>query len=323
MLLRHLKSIHDSALAIGTPRLVNRTTRAQSGEPDEPNIPVRDIEVSVPARAHSPMCDAENPLAHTETFPFPDLVGTEFAGSMLSEDHGFGFYNNDFDNLMDIPDNDVLMLCNSDDDPGGSSPGRTMDLVYHLEDTGSQTKPDIFALVSDTDKFTRYKSITQGTQGSSQTCWPTKLAARRYIRAYFGSFQKHIPLLHVPTYLAHQCSEPLQLAIYAIGALHVYNETEARRLYRAGHEAFLAQKLLLVPVERLQTLLLLTMFGSLSDDDDLREEILPLQSQLAEVSPLLMIKVRMLNESRNCTTFQKMLCRLNLVLGMCGYRGKR
>ncbi|KAL2695470.1 hypothetical protein AAEP93_003563 [Penicillium crustosum] len=228
------------------------------------------------------MCDAENPLAHTETFPFPDLVGTEFAGSMLSEDHGFGFYNNDFDNLMDIPDNDVLMLCNSDDDPGGSSPGRTMDLVYHLEDTGSQTKPDIFALVSDTDKFTRYKSITQGTQGSSQTCWPTKLAARRYIRAYFGSFQKHIPLLHVPTYLAHQCSEPLQLAIYAIGALHVYNETEARRLYRAGHEAFLAQKLLLVPVERLQTLLLLTMFGSLSDDDDLREEILPLQSQLAE-----------------------------------------
>ncbi|CAI7655809.1 unnamed protein product [Penicillium crustosum] len=228
------------------------------------------------------MCDAENPLAHTETFPFPDLVGTEFAGSMLSEDHGFGFYNNDFDNLMDIPDNDVLMLCNSDDDPGGSSPGRTMDLVYHLEDTGSQTKPDIFALVSDTDKFTRYKSITQGTQGSSQTCWPTKLAARRYIRAYFGSFQKHIPLLHVPTYLAHQCSEPLQLAIYAIGALHVYNETEARRLYRAGHEAFLAQKLLLVPVERLQALLLLTMFGSLSDDDDLREEILPLQSQLAE-----------------------------------------
>lgn len=308
---------------MGTPRLVNRTARAQSGEPDEPNVLVRDIEVSLPAEARSPMCDPENPLAQTETFPFPDLVGTEFTGSVLSGDLGFGFYNNDFYNPMDISENDVLMLCNSDDDPGDSSPGRTMDLVYHFEDTGSRTKPSIFALVGDTDNFTRYKPITQGTQGPLQACWPTKLAARRYIRAYFGSFQKHIPLLHVPTYLTHQCSDALQLAIYAIGALHVYNGTEAHQLYRAGHEVFLAQKSLLVPVERLQTLLLLTMFGSLSDDDSLRAEILPLQSQLAEVSLLLMIDVRMLTECRNCTTFRKMLCRLNVVLGIHGCRGKR
>ncbi|KAJ5603270.1 hypothetical protein N7537_006226 [Penicillium hordei] len=267
---------------MGTPKLVNPTARAQSEEPDESNVLVRDIEVTVPIEPRPPICDGEIPLAHTESFSFSDLVGAEFNGSVLSEDLGFDFCNNDFDNLMGISENDVLMLCDSDDDDGDTSPRRTMDFASYLEDTGSRTQPSYLALVGGTDTFTRYQPITQGAQGPLQACWPTELAAQRYVRAFFGSFQRHIPLLHLPTYLAHQRSKPLQFAIYAVGALYVFNGAEARQLYRAGHEAFLAQKSLLAPLERLQTLLLLTMFGSWSDDDDLRAEAIPLQSQLAE-----------------------------------------
>ncbi|KUM60723.1 hypothetical protein ACN42_g6413 [Penicillium freii] len=166
---------------MGTPKLVNSTARAQSGEPDESNVLARDIEVTVPVEARPPICDGEIPLAHTETFSFSDLVGTEFNGSVLSEDLGFGFYNNDFDNLMDISENDVLMLSNSDGDAGDSSPGRTMDLVYHLEETGSRTKPSNLPLIGGTDTFTRYQPVTQSAQRSLQACWPTELAAQRTI----------------------------------------------------------------------------------------------------------------------------------------------
>ncbi|KAJ5508824.1 hypothetical protein N7527_010967 [Penicillium freii] len=166
---------------MGTPKLVNSTARAQSGEPDESNVLARDIEVTVPVEARPPICDGEIPLAHTETFSFSDLVGAEFNGSVLSEDLGFGFYNNDFDNLMDISENDVLMLSNSDGDAGDSSPGRTMDLVYHLEETGSRTKPSNLPLIGGTDTFTRYQPVTQSAQCSLQACWPTELAAQRTI----------------------------------------------------------------------------------------------------------------------------------------------
>ncbi|KAJ5977758.1 hypothetical protein N7501_001100 [Penicillium viridicatum] len=164
---------------MGTPKLVNPTARAQSGEPDESNVLVGDIEVTVPVETRPPICDGEIPLTHTETFSFSDLVGTPFNGSVLSEDLGFGFYNNDFDNLIDPSENDVLILSNSDGNAGDSSPGRTMDLVYHLEEIGSRTKPSNLALIADTDTFTRYQPITQGAQGPLQACWPTELAAQR------------------------------------------------------------------------------------------------------------------------------------------------
>lgn len=188
-----------------------------------------------------------------------------------------------------------------------------MGLVYYLEDSCNANIP------SDIGQY--YGSIYQDTRNAedgSQDSRPTKYAAQRYLRAFFDSFQRHIPLLHVPTYLKHQPPEPLQLAVYAVGALHAFNQVAARDAYRAGHEKLLKEASTLAPLERLQTLLLLTMFASWSDEPGLRAESIPLQGQLAAVSILATTGIEMLRESRNCATVQAIFRQASVSLGMCG-----
>ncbi|KAJ5185358.1 lignostilbene-alpha-beta-dioxygenase isozyme I [Penicillium cf. griseofulvum] len=46
-------------MAMGTPDIVSPTACAQSGEPEDSNVLVQDIEVTVPAEARPPICDGE------------------------------------------------------------------------------------------------------------------------------------------------------------------------------------------------------------------------------------------------------------------------
>ncbi|KAB8249506.1 hypothetical protein BDV35DRAFT_378123 [Aspergillus flavus] len=234
------------------------------------------MEVAVAPDVYAINCDLQ-PFARHARGLSPRLLGSnESEISLLNDFLSFDLSVDSLEPLSDILGNDVVSPFNADQKSVDSSPSRTMGLVYYLEDSCNANIP------SDIGQY--YGSIYQDTRNAedgSQDSRPTKYAAQRYLRAFFDSFQRHIPLLHVPTYLKHQPPEPLQLAVYAVGALHAFNQVAARDAYRAGHEKLLKEASTLAPLERLQTLLLLTMFASWSDEPGLRAESIPLQGQLA------------------------------------------
>lgn len=106
--------------------------------------------------------------------------------------------------------------------------------------------------------------------------------------------------------------------MFAVGALHAFNQAAACDAYRAAHEKLLKEASTLAPLERLQTLLLLTMFTSFSDEPSLRAESIPLQGRLAAVSILATTGIEMLKEFRNCVTVHAMFRHVSVRLGMCG-----
>ncbi|RMZ39058.1 hypothetical protein CA14_003485 [Aspergillus flavus] len=276
VLVRHARSMHDSTLGAGMQRIANCTTLVDNRGSNKSSSSVENMEVAVAPDVYAINCDLQ-PFARHARGLSPRLLGSnESEISLLNDFLSFDLSVDSLEPLSDILGNDVVSPFNADQKSVDSSPSRTMGLVYYLEDSCNANIP------SDIGQY--YGSIYQDTRNAedgSQDSRPTKYAAQRYLRAFFDSFQRHIPLLHVPTYLKHQPPEPLQLAVYAVGALHAFNQVAARDAYRAGHEKLLKEASTLAPLERLQTLLLLTMFASWSDEPGLRAESIPLQGQLA------------------------------------------
>lgn len=278
VLVRHARSMHDSTLGAGIQRIANCTTHMDNRGSNKSSSPVGNMEVAAAPDVYAINCDLQPFAGHARELSPQPLGSNESELSLLNDVLSFGLSVDNLEPLSDMVENDVLSLSpfNADQKSVDSSPSRTMGLVYYLEDSCNANIP------SDIGQY--YGNIYQDTRNAedgSQEPRPTKYAAQRYLRAFFDSFQRHIPLLHVPTYLKRQPPEPLQLAVYAVGALHAFNQVAACDAYRTGHEKLLKEASTLAPLERLQTLLLLTMFTSWSDEPSLRAESIPLQAQLA------------------------------------------
>ncbi|CRL21845.1 Transcription factor, fungi [Penicillium camemberti] len=259
----------------GRPDVSDSTALGEDRSFHESDLFVENLEVAVAPDGYPINCDIQPSTAHAETLLSQHLGSNDLDMGLLNELLSFDQSVDSFEFLTDMVENDAASPFSIDQNSVDSSPGRTMDLVYYLEDN---CNADIPTAVGRSCGI-----IHPNTRDAdaSQDHWPTKYAAQRYLRAFFDSFHRHIPLLHIPTYLERQPPGPLQLAVYAIGALHAFNQVAACDLYHAGHEKLLKETSTLPALERMQALLLLTMFASWSDDDSLRAESIPLQSQLA------------------------------------------
>lgn len=313
-----MRSIHDPKLGTGRPDVSGSTALGEDRSFHESDLFVENLEVAVAPDGYPINCDIQPSTAHAETLLSQHLGSNDLDMGLLNELLSFDQSVDSFEFLTDMVENDAASPFSIDQNSVDSSPGRTMDLVYYLEDN---CNADIPSAVGRSCGIIHPN--TRDADDASQDHWPTKYAAQRYLRAFFDSFHRHIPLLHIPTYLERQPPGPLQLAVYAIGALHAFNQVAACDLYHAGHEKLLKETSTLPALERMQTLLLLAMFASWSDDDSLRAESIPLQSQLAAVSTLLTNGIKILMGFRNCVTVQSMLHHLRVALGACGWRESR
>ncbi|GKZ61419.1 hypothetical protein AnigIFM49718_008135, partial [Aspergillus niger] len=236
----------------------NRVTNKSSS-------PVGNMDVAAPPDVYAINCDAFAVHAGELSPHPPGSNGSEI--SLINDVLNFDSFVQNMEHLTRMVGNDVVSPLSAEQKSVDSSPSRTMGLVYYLEDNCNVNIPS---------EIGQYNGgIHQNTriaEDGSQDYRPTKYAAQRYLRAFFDSFQRHISILHVPTYLKRQPPEPLELAVYAVGALHAFNQAAACDAYRAAHEKLLKEASTLAPLERLQTLLLLTMFASFSDEPSLRAE---------------------------------------------------
>lgn len=303
--------MHDSTREAGMRQIANCTTLMENRGSNMWSSPVGNMDVAAPPDAYAINRDAFAVHAG-ELSPHPP-GSNESEISLLNDVLNLDLFMQNLEPLTRMVGNDVVSPLNAEQKSVDSSPSRTMGLVYYLEDNCNVNIPS---------EIGQYNGgIHQNTriaEDGSQDYRPTKYAAQRYLRAFFESFQRHISILHVPTYLRRQQPEPLELAVYAVGALHAFNQAAACDAYRAAHEKLLKEASTLAPLERLQTLLLLTMFASFSDEPSLRAESIPLQGRLAAVSILATTGIEMLKEFRNCVTVQAMFRHVSVRLGMCG-----
>ncbi|KAJ5754596.1 hypothetical protein N7533_004139 [Penicillium manginii] len=63
---------------------------------------------------------------------------------------------------------------------------------------------------------------------------PSRHTMTRYINTYFAGFHRHLPLVHLPTFLAPKCPIELMLAMATIGAISAFDRNNATMLYRAS-----------------------------------------------------------------------------------------
>lgn len=91
---------------------------------------------------------------------------------------------------------------------------------------------------------------------------PKRTSLSRFIRRYFGSFHRHQPLLHEPTWSPNNSSLPLVLAVCANGALYSLERTAAMEMHRIATD-------MLDPTDEnlstLQTMMLLGAFSAWCD----------------------------------------------------------
>ncbi|KAK4862346.1 hypothetical protein LT330_010782, partial [Penicillium expansum] len=207
----------------GRPDVSDSTALGEDRSFHESDLFVENLEVAVAPDVYPINCDIQPSTAHAETLRSQRLGSNDLDMGLLNELLSFDQSVDSFEFLSDMVGNDAASPFSIDQNSVDSSPGRTMDLVYYLEDNCNF---DISSAVGQSCGI--IQPNTRDADDASQDHWPTKYAAQRYLRAFFDSFHRHIPLLHTPTYLERQPLGPLQLAVYAIGALRDFYTTGPR-----------------------------------------------------------------------------------------------
>lgn len=241
VLLRHARSMHDSTRGAGMQQITDCTTLMDKRGSNQCTSPVGNMDVAAPPDAYAVNGDAFAVHAG-ELSPHPP-GSKESEICLLNDVLNFDLFVQNLEPLTRLVGNDVVSPLNAEQKSVDSSPSRTMGLVYYLEDDCNVNIPSEIGQYSG--------GIHQNTriaEDGSQYYRPTKYAAQRYLRAFFDSFQRHISILHVPTYLTRQPPEPLELAVFAVGALHTFNQAAACDAYRAAHEKLLKEASTLAPL---------------------------------------------------------------------------